>query len=429
MSVLDRAIKDKAAKGQESVMRSLARLVKTASISLAQAPESQRNSALQEIAALLRLNSSHILAENKRDVDSFKGTDALKDRLLLTPARIESMAKGLEEVALLPDPLHKVLSEWIRPNGLKIRKVSTPIGVIGLIYESRPNVGVDASGLAIKSGNGLLLRGGSESMHSARILHFYIQQGLEKAGLPKNAVMVAPDEDRLHVGEMLRASGLVDLIIPRGGAALVEFVQKESRVPVLAHAAGLCHTYVHKDANPDMARKVVLNAKMRRVGICGATETLLIDEEIAPSLLPLLVEDLRAQGCTFRADEKARAILSDLPAASEKDFSTEWLAGILSIAVVANVEEALTHIRRYTSSHTEAIITENEQIAAHFLNKTQSAVAMWNASTQFCDGGEFGFGQEIGIATGHIHARGPIGIEQLTIFRYHVLGSGQVRPA
>ena len=295
------------------------------------------------------------------------------------------MARGLEEVAALPDPVGRVLAEWTRPNGLLIRRVAQPIGVIGMVFESRPNVTADAAALCLKSGNAVILRGGSESTRSAAAIHACLVEGLAAAALPEAAVQVAPTADRAFVGAMLRAAGLIDLIIPRGGKGLVTRVMEEARVPVLAHAEGLCHTYVHAKADPEMARRILANAKMRRPGICGATETLLIDAAIAPSLLPLLVADLRALGCDFRADARARAIVPDLPPASEQDFATEWLDAILSGKVVEGVAEALAHIRRYGSEHTEAIVTEDEAAAREFLDGLDSAVGMWNASTQFCD--------------------------------------------
>ncbi|RUT24275.1 glutamate-5-semialdehyde dehydrogenase [Asaia sp. W19] len=395
---------------------------------LAIAPDSQRNEALRAAAAALRDHAADILVANARDVASSKASAAFIDRLTLTPARIEAMAKGLESIALLPDPVGRVLSEWTRPNGLNIRRVATPLGVIGMIYESRPNVGADAAGLCVKSGNAVILRGGSESLNSARCIQSCIQQGLEQAGLPRDCVQIVPDSDRVHVASMLGAAGEIDMIIPRGGKSLVERVQREARVPVLAHADGLCHTYIHRDADIGMAREILANAKMRRTGICGATETLLIDDAIAESLLPVLVQDLHALGCAILGDETARRIVHDLEPATSDDFATEWLDARLSVAVVEDVDAALAHIARYGSGHTEAIITENAAIAERFLNGTDSAVVMWNASTQFCDGGEFGFGAEIGIATGKIHARGPVGLEQLTTFRYEVRGTGQTRP-
>jgi glutamate-5-semialdehyde dehydrogenase len=408
-------------------MIALARRARHASRVLAQSSSSDRDKALWAAAAALREMAPAILEANARDLEASTAAAAFRDRLTLTPERVEAMAQGLEEIADLPDPVGQVLEEWTRPNGLRIRRVATPVGVIGVIYESRPNVGADAAGLCIKSGNAVLLRGGSESLHSARAIHAAVQAGLRVAGLPEDAVQIAPDADRRHVADMLGAAGLVDLIIPRGGRSLVERVQAEARVPVLAHAEGLCHTYVHAAADPAMARRIVLNAKMRRVGICGATETLLIDAAIAPSLLPQIVVDLADKGCTFHADERARTIVPELPAATTEDFATEWLDAVLNVAVVDGVENALDHIAQFGSSHTEAIVTSDESVAIRFMNGVSSAVVMWNASTQFCDGGEFGFGAEIGIATGRFHARGPVGVEQLTTFRYEVIGNGQVR--
>jgi glutamate-5-semialdehyde dehydrogenase len=395
---------------------------------LAQSSLAQRNTALQAMANALRAEAPAILAANSADLAQTDGTAAFRDRLLLTEPRIEAMAAGLETIAALPDPIGGMLAEWTPPNGLHIQRIATPIGVIGMIYESRPNVGADAAGLCLKSGNAVILRGGSESQHSAAAINAALITGLRAAGLPEPAVQIAPTIDRAYVAAMLAAAGLIDLIIPRGGKSLVERVQREARIPVLAHAEGLCHTYVHAAANPEMARRVVANAKMRRPGVCGATETLLIDAAIAPNLLPLIVADLKELGCQFRADAAARAILPDLPPATDADFDTEWLDAILSIAVVDGVDAALAHITRHGSEHTDAIITEDQQAAERFLRGVDSAVALWNASTQFCDGGEFGFGAEIGVATGRIHARGPVGLSQLTSYRYLVLGTGQVRP-
>ena len=393
--------------------------------------EAARNDALRAAAASLRRDTAAIIAANAADLAAFDaagGTAAFRDRLALTPARVAAMAQGLDDIADLPDPLARNLAEWTRPNGLRFRRIATPIGVIGMIYESRPNVGADAAGLCLKSGNAVILRGGSDSFHSARAIHAAITEGLRRAGAPADAVQIPPSTDRAYVAAMLAAAGLIDMIIPRGGKSLVERVQREARVPVLAHAEGLNHSYVHAAANPDMARSILANAKMRRPGVCGATETLLIDASIAPTLLPGIVADLQALGCDFRADARARTILPDLPAATDADFDTEWLDAILSIAVVDGVDDAIAHIRQHGSEHTDAIITEDAATADKFLRGIDSAVAMWNASTQFCDGGEFGFGAEIGIATGRIHARGPVGLEQLTTFRYLVTGNGQVRP-
>ena len=412
-------------------LRTAATRARAASAELARMPEAARNAALRQAAAALRRHAPAILAANAQDLaayDAGSGSAAFRDRLALTPARVEAMARGLDDIAALPDPLARTLADWTRPNGLRIRRIAAPIGVIGMIYESRPNVGADAAGLCLKSGNAVILRGGSDSYHSAQAIHAAVAEGLRAAGVPEAAVQVPPATDRQYVAAMLGAAGLIDLIIPRGGKSLVTRVQAEARVPVLAHAEGLCHTYIHEAAEPEMARSVLANAKMRRTGVCGATETLLIDAAIAPALLPVLVADLRALGCDFRADARARAICPGLAAASEADFHTEWLDAVLSVAVVDGVDAAIAHIRAHGSEHTEAIITADAAVAGHFLRGLESAVVMWNASTQFCDGGEFGFGAEIGIATGRVHARGPVGLEQLTTFRYLVEGNGQVRP-
>jgi glutamate-5-semialdehyde dehydrogenase len=395
---------------------------------LARSDAAQRNAALTAMAQALRDAAPAILAANAIDVAESVAGPAFRDRLTLTDTRIAAMAQGLEDIAALPDPLGHTLADWTQPNGLHIRRIAMPIGVIGMIYESRPNVGADAAALCLKSGNAVLLRGGSESQRSAQAIHAALLQGLRAAGLPDACVQIAPTTDRAYVAAMLAGAGLLDLIIPRGGKSLVERVQREARVPVLAHAEGLNHTYVHAAADPAMARAILANAKMRRTGVCGATETLLIDAAIAPTLLPALVADLSALGCAFRADTAARAIVPSLPPAGETDFDTEWLDAILSIRVVDGVAEALAHIAAHGSEHTDAIVTRDEAAADEFLRGVDSAVALWNASTQFCDGGEFGFGAEIGIATGRIHARGPVGLEQLTTYRYVVTGSGQVRP-
>jgi len=405
-----------------------AQAARDASHTLARSTAAQRNAALHAMAAALRANAPAILAANAADLDATTGTAAFRDRLALTAARVDAMAKGLQDVAALPDPLDRVLADWTRPNGLRIQRIATPIGVIGMIYESRPNVGADAAALCLKSGNAVILRGGSESQRSAQAINAALAQGLRAAGLPEASVQIAPTADRAYVAAMLAGAGLLDLIIPRGGKSLVERVQREARVPVLAHAEGLCHTYVHAAADHDMARRIVANAKMRRTGICGATETLLIDRAIAPALLPAIVADLRALGCEFRADAAARDIEPSLAPAIEADFDTEWLDATLSVAVVDGVDAALAHIARHGSEHTDAIVTGDAVAAEQFLAGLDSAVALWNASTQFCDGGEFGFGAEIGIATGRIHARGPVGLEQLTAYRYVVRGTGQVRP-
>ncbi|MDO9501373.1 glutamate-5-semialdehyde dehydrogenase [Falsiroseomonas sp.] len=405
-----------------------ARAARDAARVLATAPRPQRDAALMAAAAALRARADVVLAANAEDLAAAPDlSPAFRDRLALTPARVEAMACAVEEVAALPDPVGRVLAEWTRPNGLVIRRVAQPLGVIGMIYESRPNVGADAAALCLKAGSAVILRGGKESLRSAAAIHSCMVEGLRAAGLPEAAVQVAPTADRAFVAAMLRAAGLIDLIIPRGGKGLVQRVQEEARVPVLAHAEGLCHTYIHAAADPAMARAILANAKMRRTGVCGATETLLIDAAIAPGLLPLLVADLRALGCDFRADDRARAILPELPAATEADFATEWLDAVLSVKLVDGPDAALDHIARFGSEHTEAIITQDAAVAADFLARLSSAVGIHNASTQFCDGGEFGFGAEIGIATGRLHARGPVGPEQLCTFRYQVMGTGQTR--
>ncbi len=404
---------------------------RAASQVLAQMPETARNAALRAAAAAILSHAASIIAANARDIEAFDaghGSAAFRDRLLLDAKRVESMAAGLDEIAELPDPLARVLADWTRPNGLRIRRIAQPLGVIGMIYESRPNVGADAAGICLKSGNAVILRGGSDSRHSATAIHIAITEGLRSAGVPEAAVQITPNTDRAYVAAMLGAAGLIDLIIPRGGRALVERVQAEARVPVLAHAEGLCHTYIHAAADPTMARALIANAKMRRTGVCGATETLLIDVAIASTLLPAIVADLTALGCDFRADSRAQAIVPGLIAATGQDFHTEWLGPVLSIAVVDDLEAALAHIDRYGSSHTEAIVTEDAAAAERFQRAVSSAVCLWNASTQFCDGGEFGFGAEIGIATGRVHTRGPVGVEQLTTYRYIITGTGQVRP-
>ena len=410
-----------------------AKQARDASRILARSTRASRDDALRKAAAAIRSAESTIIAANNADLAAIDNsgtrlTESFRDRLRLNSVRIATIAKGVEDVAELPDPLDRVLSEWTRPNGLIIRRVPQAIGVIGIIFESRPNVGADAAALCIKSGNAVILRGGSESLRTSLAIHAAMTEGLRAAGLPDAGVQMAPTADRRFVASMLGASGLIDLIIPRGGKGLVERVQRDARVPVLAHAEGLNHTYVHHMADPQMARSVVANAKMRRPGICGATETLLIDSTIAATLLPLIVADLSALGCSFRACARTREILPNLPEASDTDFHTEWLDAVLSIKIVEGPTEALDHIARHGSSHTDAIVTNDVVVAQRFLAEVDSAVTLWNTSTQFCDGGEFGFGAEIGIATGRIHARGPIGLEQLVTFRYQVLGHGQVRP-
>jgi glutamate-5-semialdehyde dehydrogenase len=411
-----------------SLIASAAASAREAAAVLARSAAAERNAALEAAAAALEAAQDGIMAANARDLAAANGSLAFTDRLLLNAERLRAMAAGLRDVAALPDPLARTLAEWTRPNGLVISRIAQPIGVIGMIYESRPNVGADAAALSIKSGNAILLRGGSESFFSAKAIHAAMAAGLREAGLPEAAVQIAPNTHRGFVTAMLAASGMIDLLIPRGGKSLVELVQREARMPVLAHAEGLNHTYVHAGADFAMARKILANAKMRRTGVCGATETLLIDAAIAPALLPDLIGDLTALGCDFRADETVLRLVPGLHAAAPGDFDTEWLDAILSVKIVNGVDEALAHIAAHGSEHTDAIITEDAAAAEYFLARISSAVGLWNASTQFCDGGEFGFGGEIGIATGKIHARGPVGLEQLTTFRYVIRGNGQIRP-
>jgi glutamate-5-semialdehyde dehydrogenase len=375
------------------------------------------------MAEHVRGRTAQILAANAEDVANATN---MVDRLMLNPERIEGIATALEEVAALPDPVGKVTDSWTRPNGLEISRVRTPIGVVGMIYESRPNVTADAAAICIRSGNAIILRSGSEALRSAMAIHTALAAGLQDAGLPVSAVQIVPTADRDAVGLMLQGlGGAIDLIIPRGGKALVERVTNEARVPVLGHLEGVCHTYVHVSADPEMAAEIVRNAKLRRVSVCGSTETLLIDREAAPKLLPGIAEAL--EGCELRGDETARSIVP-MEVASEADWHTEYLAPILAVKTVGGIEEAVAHIARYGTGHTEAIIAADGEAAEQFLSDVDSAIVIWNASTQYADGGEFGFGAEIGIATGKLHARGPVGPEQLTSFKYQVRGSGQVRP-
>ena len=398
---------------------------------MAQSSGDARVAALLAAADAIRQNMAAILAANKKDMDAAI-TAELKpsfiDRLALDEPRAEAMAKGLEDIAALPDPLGRVLDAWDRPNGLKISRVATPLGVLGVIYEARPNVTIDAAGLAIKSGNAVILRGGSSSIHTATILTDLMQAGLDAAGLPKDCVQLVTNTDRALVGAMLAAAGDIDVIIPRGGKSLVERVQRDARVPVFAHLEGICHVYIDADADLAKAQAITLNAKMRRVGICGAAETLLVDRAIAEKILPLIANDLAEAGCELRGDQATRAIIASAQAAHDEDWATEYLDKILSVRIVDGVEGAMAHIAQYSSAHTEAIVTENEAAAERFLTGVDSAIVMVNASTQFADGGEFGMGAEIGISTGRMHARGPVGANQLTSFKYMVRGAGQVRP-
>jgi len=388
--------------------------------------------ALMAGAAAIRANEAAILDANKADIEAARANNMaapMLDRLTLDLKRLEAMAAGVEIVAALPDPVGRELARWSRPNGLDIARVATPIGVIGIIYESRPNVTADAGALALKAGNVAILRGGSDSLRSATAILAAMRKGLKAAGLPDAALQMVANADRTAVGLMLEGlDGNIDLIIPRGGKGLTGRVMAEARVPVLAHLEGIVHVYVHSAANLEKARKVVLNAKMRRTSICGAAETLLLDRAILQSHGVPILQDLDAAGCEIRGDEAVRAVFAAAKAASEEDWKTEYLDAIISARVVDGVEEAIAHIEHYGSHHTDAIVTEDAAAAEIFLNSLDSAIVLWNASTQFADGGEFGMGAEIGIGTGKLHARGPVGAEQLTTFKYVVRGNGQTRP-
>ncbi len=412
-------------------MQDLGREARQATDKLRLASAQRRADAINAMATHIRKDQQEIRAANAKDMQAgeAKGlSPALLDRLRLDDKRIEGTAKGLEAVAALPDPIGHEDERWQPGNGLDIAKVRTPIGVIGMIYESRPNVTADAASLCLKSANACILRGGSEALHSNRAIHAALVKGLEESGLPATCIQYVGTTDRDAVGLMLSGlEGHIDLIIPRGGKGLVGRVQRDARIPVLAHLEGRNHTYVHADADPDMATDVVVNAKMRRTGICGATETLIIDETALP-LLPAIVGALQAGGCLVRGDSKSRAVCPDIETASEENYRTEYLDSILNIKTVVGIDEALAHIARYGSNHTDAIITDNPKAAAKFLNEVDSAIVMHNTSTQFADGGEFGFGAEIGIATGRLHARGPVGAQHLTSYKYQVRSPGQVRP-
>jgi glutamate-5-semialdehyde dehydrogenase len=399
---------------------------------LAQASTAARNAALLAAAAAIRAQAAAILAANVLDMEAARArglSAALLDRLRLDDKRIESMAVGIEQIAALPDPVGSVSAEWTRPNGLRIQRVRVPLGVIGIIYESRPNVTADAGALCLKSANPVILRGGSESTHSSAAIHACLRTGLRGAGLPEAAIQLVPVADRAAVGMML--AGLdqqINVIVPRGGRSLVERVQKEARVPVIGHLEGLCHVYVDRDADPQMARTIVLNAKLRRTGICGAAETLLVDRACGAGILPMLLAALADAGCELRGDAPAQAADARVKAATELDYRTEYLDAIMSVRVVDGVNGAVAHIRDYGSAHTDSIVTGNVVTAEQFLREVDSAIVLHNASTQFADGGEFGMGAEIGISTDRFHARGPVGVEQLTSYKYVVRGSGQVRP-
>ena len=415
-----------------ALMTELVKGARAAARVLALAPPEQKNRALEAIERAIRANAAKILAANAEDVAEAKAggtTSAFLDRLTLTQGRVDAMADGVAVVRGIPDPVGAVTESWQRPNGMVIERVRVPLGVIGVIFESRPNVAADAGVLCLKSGNAVILRGGSDSFRSCRAIHECLVQGLREAGLPEAAITLVPTRDRAAVGLMLSGmNGGIDVIVPRGGKSLVARVEAEARVPVFAHLEGVNHVYIDKSANPDMAKSIVLNAKMRRTGVCGAAETLLVDRAAASANLKPLVSMLIDAGCEVRGDAAVQKIDARVKPASDEDWDTEYLDAIIAARVVDGVNEAITHIRNHGSHHTDAIVTEDAAAAQKFLNEVDSAIVLHNASTQFADGGEFGFGAEIGIATGKFHARGPVGAEQLTSFKYRVHGTGQTRP-
>jgi glutamate-5-semialdehyde dehydrogenase len=412
-------------------MMTIGAAARDAARAMREASDETKTKALTVAAATIRSRVAEILSANKADIEAAKAANMpapMVERLMLNETRIEAMAKGVEEVANLPDPVGKELARWSRPNGLDIARIATPIGVIGIIYESRPNVTADAGALALKSGNVAILRGGSDSIHSSSEIRKAMAEGLKAAGLPETAIQIVETTDRAAVGLMLEGlNGAVDLIIPRGGKGLTGRVINEARVPVLAHLEGLCHVFIHAKADLEKARKITLNAKMRRTSVCGAAETLLIDRAVLKSHgLPVL-EDLAKAGCEIRGDEAIAAIYPAAKPATEEDWKTEYLDAIIAVKTVDGLEEAIRHIEHYGSHHTDCIVTEDPAAAETFMNSIDSAIVLWNASTQFADGGEFGMGAEIGIGTGKMHARGPVGAEQLTTFKYVVRGTGQTR--
>jgi len=415
-----------------AAMDRLGREAVTAAHALALAPTEQKNRALAGIAAALRAGKALLLVANALDMDAARAkglTGAMLDRLALDDARIESMAKGVEEIAALADPVGTTVAQWTRPNGLVISRVRVPLGVIGIIYESRPNVTCDAGALCLKSGNAAILRGGSESVHSSRAIHDCLVAGLEAAGLPGTAIQLVPTTDRAAVGYLLSSmTDYIDVVVPRGGKSLVARVQQEARVPVIGHLEGVCHVYVDRDADLAMAKAIAKNAKLRRTGVCGSAETLLVDAACAATHLAPIVKELLDAGCEVRGDAATRAVDARVKAATEQDWYTEYLDAIIAARVVDGVDAAIEHIAKYGSSHTESIVTANTATAERFLARVDSAIVLHNASTQFADGGEFGMGAEIGISTDRFHARGPVGVEQLTSYKYVVRGSGQLRP-
>ncbi|WP_349372091.1 glutamate-5-semialdehyde dehydrogenase [Salinarimonas sp.] len=416
----------------EGVMRQIGRAARAAARTLSVTSAEAKDAALRAAAAAIRADEATILSENAADVEAARAAGqaaSYLDRLALTPERVEAIAAAVESIAALPDPVGRVLATFERPNGLLIERVATPLGVIGVIFEARPNVTADAGALCLKAGNSAILRTGSDSIRGATAIANAMRRGLKQAGLPPDAIQLVPSKDRAAVGMMLAGlDGNVDVIVPRGGKSLVARVQAEARVPVFAHLEGICHVYVHAAADLEMAQAIVKNAKLRRTGICGAAETLLVDRACADTHLAPLVTMLLDSGCAVRGDEAAQAVDPQVAPASEEDWRTEYLDAIIAVKVVDGIEAAMAHIATYGSSHTESIVTDDAAAAERFLAEVDSAIVMHNASTQFADGGEFGFGAEIGIATGRMHARGPVGVEQLTSFKYRVRGAGQTRP-
>jgi glutamate-5-semialdehyde dehydrogenase len=413
-----------------AVMDGIGKRAKAAALKLGIAPTEVKNNALAAAGARLRSDVPAILEANRLDMEAGekKGlSKAMLDRLLLNEDRIDAMAKGLEDIAALADPVGEEIARWQRPNGLDIARVRVPLGVVGVIYESRPNVTADAGALCLKAGNAAILRGGSESYHSSRAIHACLVAGLAEAGLPEDAIQMVPTTDRAAVGELLRMAAYVDVIVPRGGKSLIQRVMDDARVPVFAHLEGLCHTYIHAGADVQMARDIAYNAKMRRTGICGATETILADSTVAASHLKPVLEDLLSAGCEVRGDAAVCAMDSRIRPAVEEDWVTEYLDEIVSVRLVDGLDDAVDFINSHGSSHTDCIVTGDDAAATRFLREVDSAIVLHNASTQFADGGEFGMGAEIGIATGKMHARGPVGVEQLTSFKYMVRGNGAVR--
>ncbi|GLV22546.1 gamma-glutamyl phosphate reductase [Sphingobium sp. TomMM35A] len=413
----------------EMLIAAMGARARAAATALASASDAQKIDALRRAAQALRDQTPQILAANARDVENAAAnglSPAMLDRLRLDEARVEATAAGVDQVASLDNPLGSVIDKQVRPNGMELSRVRVPLGVIGIIYESRPNVTADAAALCLRAGNAVILRGGSEAKESNRAIHAAMAEGIAAAGLPADAVQLVPTTDRAAVGALLKASDFIDLIVPRGGKSLVARVQEEARVPVLAHLDGINHSYVDGAADPDMAVKLIVNAKMRRTGICGATETVLIDQAFAAA--PAIVKALLDAKCEVRGDAAVQALDARVVAASDEDWDTEYLDAIVSVRLVDGLDEALSHIAAHASHHTDAIITEDAQKAERFLNAVDSAIVMWNASTQFADGGEFGLGAEIGISTGRLHARGPVALEGLTTYKWLVRGTGQTRP-